>query len=49
MVLAAYKDQFLYVPLDKKTNTYKNEFNLKEIKDVKDFSMETIGRIHKQK
>jgi hypothetical protein len=49
VVLATYKDQFLYAPLDEKTNKYENAFNLKEIKDVQNFKIESIGNIQKQK
>ncbi|MFS0688299.1 hypothetical protein AB1K89_03470 [Sporosarcina sp. 179-K 8C2 HS] len=45
VVLTIYKDQFLYVPINKKTNKIKKTFNIIDIKDVESFSRESIGRV----
>lgn len=47
VVLTIYKDQFLYVPLDRKTNNYTEVLKIKEIKDIKGFKNEHLGNIKK--
>ncbi len=47
IVLTVYKDQFLYVPINKKTKEIKKTFSIINIKDVDNFSKESIGRIRR--
>ncbi|WP_434169132.1 hypothetical protein [Peribacillus frigoritolerans] len=49
VVLAFYKDNFVYSVLDKKNKEYKGDMHLKEIKDVKNgFKIESIGFIKRK-
>lgn len=47
VVLTIYKEQFLFAPLDKDNQNYKNTFNFKEIKEVINFEYASIGNLTK--